>query len=302
MIRGAYRLAAEACAESVWRVPALERVFIGFGKWAWTRPGVGRFYRSAAHRLAERMRRSQSPFRTVTIHGQRLVFDVTEFTTHSLYFGGSMYEPDTTAYFAKVLGPGRAFVDIGANHGYFSVLAASLVGKSGRVVAFEPNPKIFRQLRTHVALNGFDDRVRLLPSALADAPGEARLFVSQDALNSGLSSLTPASEHLESGSLSEAHTVSVPVDTFDHWFSSSGLSRVDLMKIDVEGAEGLVLQGMSAALQTDAIRAIILETAWGGPAHLVLCEAGFEPQMLDSAGVLANVLYTKRGAGGQAPD
>jgi FkbM family methyltransferase len=292
VIRSAYRIAAAACAGLVWRVPALEQTFLRFGMWAWARPGVGRFYRSAAHRLAERMRDGRSPFRAVTVQGIPLLLDVTEFTAGPLYFGGSIYEPKTTAYFAEVLGPGRVFVDIGANHGYFSVLAAALVGEGGRVVAFEPNPRIFRQLRTHVGLNGFDDRVTLLPSALADAPGEARLFVSQDVGNSGLSSLTPASEHLASGSLSEAHTVSVPVDTFDRWFASSGLSRVDLMKIDVEGAEALVLQGMSAALRDDAIGAIICETAWDGPAHRALCEAGFAARMLDSAGLLSNVLYT----------
>ena len=296
MIRWTYRIAAGACAELVWRVPALERPFVGFGVWAWERPGIGRFYRSAADRLAERMRDARSPFRVVTVQGIPLLLDVTEFTAGPLYFGGSIYEPDTTAYFASVLGPGRVFVDIGANHGYFSVLAAALVGEGGRVVAFEPNPKIFRQLRTHIGLNGFGDRVTLLPSALADTPGEARLFLSQDVTNSGLSSLTPASEHLVSGDLSEARTVSVPVDTFDRWFASSGLSRVDLMKIDVEGAEGLVLRGMSAALRADAIGAIICETAWDGPAHRALCEAGFGARMLDSAGVLSNILYTKPGA------
>lgn len=298
MIRRTYRIAAAACAELVWRVPALEPTFIRLGMLAWERPGIGRFYRSAAYRLAQRMRDGRSPFRRVKVQGIPLLLDVTEFTAGPLYFGGSIYEPQTTAYFAGELRPGRVFVDIGANHGYFSVLAAALVGEGGRVVAFEPNPRIFRQLRTHVGLNDFDDRVTLLPSALADAPGEARLFVSQDVGNSGLSSLTPASEHLESGSLSEAHTVSVPVDTFDHWFASSGLSRVDLLKIDVEGAEALVLRGMSASLRADAIGAIICETAWDGPTHRALCGAGFSARTLDSAGVLSNILYTRSGPPG----
>lgn len=296
MIRWMYRTAAAACAELVWRVSFLEGPFVGIGAWAWPRPGLGRFYRSAAYRLAERMRDGRSPFRPVTVQGMPLLMDVTEFTAGPLYFGGSVYEPETTAYFASVLGPGRVFVDIGANHGYFSLLAAALVGESGRVVSFEPNPAIFHQLRTHVGLNRFDSRVTLLPSALSNAPGEARLFVSQDARNSGLSSLTPASEHLESGSLSDANTVVVPVDTFDRWFASSGLNHVDLMKIDVEGAEMFVLQGMADTLRSDVVSAIILETALDGPAHRVLCEAGFHARTLESAGVLSNILYTKPGA------
>lgn len=293
MIRRAYQLAAAACAAIVWGAPVLERPFVKLGTWVWPWPGVGRFYRSAAYRLAARMRQAGSPFRPVTIHGVRLLFDVTEFTTSPLYFGGPLYEPETSAYLARSLGPGQVFVDIGANHGYFSILAAALVGENGRVVAFEPNPRVFRQLQAHVALNHFDNRVTLVASALADAPGEAKLYVSQDDWNSGLSSLTPAASALEGGSLSESHTVVVCVDTFDKWLASSGLDRIDLMKIDVEGAEHKVLAGMSAALDGGVVGAIICETEWDGTFHRALGAAGFTARRLDAVGALANVLYTK---------
>ena len=293
MIRWVYRWAAAACAEIVRRVPVLERPFVTVGTFVWVWPGFGRFYRSAVYRLGDRLRRSGSPFRPVRIDGVRLVLDVTEFTTHPLYFGGSLYEPETTRYFIRSLGPGNVFVDIGANHGYFSMIAAALAGDTGRVVSFEPNPRVFRQLQMHVALNHFEDRVSLMPSALADAPGEAKLYVSQDEGNSGLSSLTPDAAALASGSLSEAHTVVVPVDTFDRWLASSRLSRVDLVKIDVEGVEARVLAGMSAALGAGVIRAIICETAWDGPFHRAVCDAGYTASRLDSASVVENILYTK---------
>jgi FkbM family methyltransferase len=299
MIRQAYRLAAAACAEAVWRMPVLERPFIGFGRLAWELPGAGRFYRSAAHRLGERMRRAGSPFRRIAIGNVSLVLDVTEFTTSSLYFGGAPYEPETAEYFAQTLGPGHVFVDIGANHGYFAMLAAALVGDAGRVIAFEPNPQVFRQLKMHVALNGFEPRVLLMPSALADAPGEAKLYVSQEETNSGLSSLAPGAEALAAGSLSEAHTVSVPLDTFDRWLAASAVDRVDLVKIDVEGAESRVLAGMSSALNAGKVDAIVCETEWDGPFHRAICGQGFSARRLDSIGALENVVYTSPTARGR---
>lgn len=293
MIRQTYRLAAEACAELVWRVPSLEKPFIGFGARAWETPGIGRFYRSAAYRLAERFRDARTPFRPVSIRSQQLVLDVTEFTAGPLYFGGSVYEPATTDFFIQQLRPGHVFVDIGANHGYFTMLAASLVGPSGQVFAFEPNPRVFEQLRTHVRLNRFEPRVSLQSCALADrAGGTARLYVSQVATNSGLSSLTPNAELLDTGGLSEDGTVDVPLETFDRWRAAAGVERVDLVKIDVEGAEALVIAGMAETLRAGLIQSLIIETTWDSAAHRLMCAAGYEARSLDEAGTLTNILYT----------
>jgi FkbM family methyltransferase len=293
MIRHAYRLAAAGCAALVWRVPVLERPFVAVGARAWATPGIGRFYRSTAARLADRMRHGGSRFRSVAVQQSRLVLDVTEFTAGPLYFGGAAYEPRTAECFCQRLGPGSTFVDIGANHGYFSMLAASLVGPSGRVTAFEPNPAVFEQLRTHVALNGFEQRVTAWPWALADRPESgACLYLSQVDSNSGLSSLTPSADTMRAGGLSDTRTIPVPVETFDRWFAASGLDRIDLVKIDVEGAEARVVAGMSEALASRRIRAIVCETAWDSAAHRVLLAAGYAARPLDTAGTLTNVLYT----------
>ena len=92
MIRRAYRAAASLCAELVMRTP-LERPFVGLGPAVWSRPFIGRFYRSTAVRLAERLRQRGSHIRQVNVEGVPLVFDVTEFTTSPLYFGGVPWEP-----------------------------------------------------------------------------------------------------------------------------------------------------------------------------------------------------------------
>lgn len=293
MMRRTYRLAADACAELLWRVPELQRRFVSCGPLAWHTPGIGRFYRSAAHRLADRLRGTPAAFRPVTIHDRRIILDVAEFTATSPYFGGPVYESETTDYFVRHLSEGQTFVDIGANHGYFTLLAASLVGPTGRVIAFEPNPNVFAQLQTHVQLNHFESRTTLHACALSDQRADAaRLYVSRDAINSGLSSLTPNAELLAAGGLSEEATVSVPVDTFDRWFSTAGASCIDLIKIDVEGAEARVVVGMSQSLRTGRIRTLIVETTWGSHAHELLVAAGYHARPLDQIGTLTNILYS----------
>lgn len=294
MMRRTYQLAAAVCAELVWRVPSLERPFVDWGGHAWGVPGVGRFYRSTAHRLAERLRAARAPYRTVTVGGHQLVLDVSEFTAGPLYFGGAVYEPLTTGCLVGRLAGGRTFVDVGANTGYFSLLAAKIVGASGRVIAFEPNPQVCRQLQAHVALNGVGGRVAVETCALGAAPSAAaRLYVSRAAGNSGLSSLTPDAHLLASGELSDETTVSVPVETFDRWMARARLARVDLVKIDVEGAESQVVAGMSASLEAGRIAALIVETTWGSPAHASLVAAGYVPERLDVLGPLTNVLYSR---------
>jgi FkbM family methyltransferase len=301
MMFGLYRAAAEGCAEVVARVPALEGPFVRLGAHVWSRPGIGRFYQSAAYRVAGRIRRAGARFRPLVVCGTPLLLDATEFTTLGLYFGGVVYEAATTAYVSRHLVPGAVFVDVGANHGYFSMLAAARVGAGGRVVAFEPNPAVFAQLAEHVRLNLFESRVTLVPMALSDASAEALPFyVSQALNNSGLSSLTPSAAILEGGDLSETHTIPVRVDTFDNWFVTSGLDRIDLVKIDVEGAEARVVAGMRTALASGAVEALICETVWGSPAHEALCEAGYEPRVLDPVGNLSNILYSRPGARGRA--
>jgi len=296
MIRQTYRLAADTCAELVWRLPSCERPFVAFGARVWGTRGVGRFYRSVAARLADRMREAGSPYRSVAVHHERLVLDVTEFTAGPLYFGGAAYEPRTAECMRMLLPPGATFVDIGANHGYFTMFAASLVGPEGRVFAFEPNPAVFAQLQTHVALNGFGSRVSTLPWALADRPHPSeRLYVSQLRSNTGLSSLTPNADTLSAGGLSEAATITVRVDAFDHWAATQDLRKVDLVKIDVEGAEARVIAGMGSSLDRGLIRAVVCETTWDSEAHTTLVRAGYSPTPLDLTGDLVNVLYTKDG-------
>ena len=293
LARATYQFTASACADLVSRVPALEPalVRVGFHVWNWRR--TGRFYRSVAGRYADRLRHSGSPFRRVVIGEVPLMVDVTEFTTSSLYFGNIPYEPKTTEYLRRRLRPGCVFADVGANHGYFTILAASLVGERGLVFAFEPNPPVYERLEAHVRLNHFDHRVVLVKEALWDSRGEETFFVSQWSTNNGISTLTPGASNLASGGLSPARTIQVRTETFDHWLAANGVERVDLVKIDAEGAEAHIVRGMSGTLQAGRIDAVVCETEWDSQAHRLLCGFGLLPHTLDSNGPLTNIAYAR---------
>jgi FkbM family methyltransferase len=291
--RATYQFTASACADLMSRVPALEPAFIRAGSHLWHWRATGHFYRSVAGRYAQRLRESGSPFRRVMIGDVPLLVDVSEFTTSPLYFGNVPYEPKTTEYLRRHLRSGDVFADIGANHGFFTILAAGLVGEGGLVFAFEPNPPVYERLGTHVRLNGFEHRVVLREQALWDSNGEAAFFVSQWRENNGISTLTPGASVVADGGLSPERTIRVRTETFDHWLGTNRIERVHLVKIDAEGSEAHVVRGMAGALQAGRIDAVVCETEWHGEAHRLLCGFGFIPQALDTIGPLTNIAYAR---------
>jgi len=145
-----------------------------------------------------------------------------------------VYEPETVDVFRAVLAPGMIVVDAGAHVGQYSVIASPLVGPTGAVHAFEPDPDTFRQLLVNVRLNRCDN-VACNEAALGREPGAARLHLA-DVSNVGGNSLRPTV--CTRGQHREVH-----VETLDGYAAARGLSRLDVLKADVEGAELLVLEG-----------------------------------------------------------
>jgi len=289
--RSVYRSAASGVAGTVAALPALESPLRSVGALVWDWPGAGRFYRSVAGRYADRLRGSGDRFRTVDIGDAHLTLDVTEFTTASLYFGHRPYEPLTTAFLQRHLRHSGVFADVGANHGYFSLYAAARVGDTGRVFAFEPNPAVFDQLVHHIALNRFERRVEARRQALSNRRDVAQLFVSGVGNNSGLSTLVPDPTRLSAGDVWHEGTVRVETDTFDRWLADSAVDRVDVVKIDVEGGEDLIVEGMSGALAARRIAAVVCETHAGSRAHQWLSATATQIEPLDVGGALTNFAY-----------
>jgi FkbM family methyltransferase len=278
-------------------LPWLERPLIRIGQTIHMLPWLGTVYRRGRETYLSKLKAQGPPLRRMVIGGKEVVFDISEFTAGEFYFLSKLYEPQTTELILGELGPGDVFVDIGANHGYFTVLAATRVGETGHVYAFEPNPAVLEQLRLHLAVNRLTSIVTVTATALAEVDDEtARFFISQCEGNSGLSTLTPDPKFIESGALSASQYVEVAQRRFDRWREENHLNRIDWVKIDVEGAEERVLQGMGETLQLMPPKGIICETLIDGPADRLLVSLGFEHCPLENygSGIWSNLLYRPR--------
>jgi len=169
----------------------------------------------------------------------------------SVFFSGC-YEAQESAFVRGWLCPGMSFVDTGANWGLFSLLAASLVGPSGRVISLEPDPRVFLKLKSNIERNQLK-QVEAFQVAAADREAEL-LLAGHDGVNqnSGMSRL------VESGGTSSL-TFSVRSQRLDSLLDETGLDTIDLLKMDVEGAEHMVLAGMENGLKRLRYRCILLE-------------------------------------------
>ena len=155
--------------------------------------------------------------------------------TRYMLFEGC-YQEDVIVTMRAVLHPGDTVFDVGAHHGLMSVVASSLVGAKGSVVAFEPNPEARRQIARHLALNDCEN-VRVEPIALSDANGHADFFVQTGDVtwNSSL-----VREFVDPA----RRTQPIRVETMrlDDFVLKHGVAPT-LVKIDVEGGEIAVLHG-----------------------------------------------------------
>ncbi|MCC6290277.1 MAG: FkbM family methyltransferase [Chitinophagaceae bacterium] len=161
------------------------------------------------------------------------------------------WETWLTQYLAKIIKPGDICLDIGANVGYFSVLMSALSGDTGRTIAVEPNPDIAKLLRLTSGLNGPGFEVSEL--ALADKEGKLRLRVPEDSF--GDASIINRVDRL----IKPKSSFKVRTTTLDIMLRELNLSKVDVIKMDVEGAEPFVFEGMKETIANNKDLQIIIE-------------------------------------------
>ncbi len=162
----------------------------------------------------------------------------TEHIQQQLFWYGS-YEKELGNLIRKVLKPGDVFLDIGANIGYFSLLAATKQ-TSSTVVSFEPVKNVFESLKENVQINDIKNIVTI-NAALGDTNEEKEIFISARE-NQGMSSFKQPENF--SGTKEKVKVLCV-----DDWFNSFALPKVDLVKIDTEGSELSALKGMRQVLE-----------------------------------------------------
>jgi FkbM family methyltransferase len=192
---------------------------------------------------------SDSGRERVPIYGAVMELDLSDFVQRNIFIGS--YEVEETNWVKGVLRPGMTFVDVGANVGYYSALAARFVGTSGRVIAFEPNPSSYRQLKSWIEASSLP-QVQCFQIAMSAAPGDLILYT------------PPESEHNNTANVccpwaSDWSSTTVSANTLDSFLESSGIEQIDLLKIDVDGYEPYVLQGAEKSILSGKIRAIFAE-------------------------------------------
>lgn len=145
---------------------------------------------------------------------------------------------------------GSTVLDVGAHVGYAALRFGDWVGPTGRVVCFEPVPAHLVQLSRNLDVNGYESRTTVVPMAVCDEAGD-RPFFDAGASNTGMSSLEGGSDRAPSR---RVRTVSI-----DGWLAHAGVAEIALTKIDVEGAEALVVRGMAESLTAGRHRAVLVE-------------------------------------------
>ena len=168
------------------------------------------------------------------------------------------YDVPFTNFIQKHIKPGDVAFDVGANIGLFTILLGYQVWERGQVIAYEANPRVLPILRDNVSMNWFFDRVEVVPKAAAAEVGKLPFLVPSRFDSCG--SLMPV-EHLLSTEdrLSEIERVEVDTEPLD--VHAGRFERIDLIKVDVEGAEERVFAGMEGLLDSGVVRRVSFKVA-----------------------------------------
>ena len=209
------------------------------------------------------MSRQEFSFTLTSPHGQKkltYLLDPAQMSQRIMlsdFAAGRLYESETSNFIGSILQPGDTFIDIGAHVGYFSMLAAALVGPTGTVFSFEPEPRNFAHLVEHIDVNDATN-VRPMHMAVGAKPAVAEFFVNAD--NDGGHALWEVGRHpFNERTRAEPVSRKVYVTSLDSMFGDRDMSRLRAIKIDAEGAEFAILVGARDLLRRHPIPFVIAE-------------------------------------------
>jgi FkbM family methyltransferase len=210
---------------------------------------------------------------TRTRGGIRMILDTRDIILTPLLLLEGEWERETGELIERTLQPGMTFVDVGANMGYFSCLAgARILGGGGKLWAFEADPVTFGYLTDNINLNWFFAGVTLVQGAVHSRSGELTLHVREKYKGNTSIADVPVAELDQIGDRS----VPVPVRaiSLDDYFGGD-TPRIDLIKIDVEGGEPFVLEGMRGLLARQPGMQVLIEWSPGQ-----IWKTGVNPQQV----------------------
>ena len=170
--------------------------------------------------------------RTAKVFGHRMSLDLADVGQRGVYLGS--YEFNETRWVRSILHAGDTAIDVGANCGYYTALFSRIVGPSGQVLALEPNPRLADRLEHFAASNGLS-HVEIIRAGASDSHSCITLYI------------PPAEDHNESATMAKMPSwapVDVPIVRLDKICGDRNVTRVKLLKLDIEGHEHRALSGM----------------------------------------------------------
>lgn len=198
------------------------------------------------------------------------------------------WETQYTEAFKSLLRPGARVVDVGANLGWYTLVAAPIVGPEGRVYAVEPNPGLARLVHWSLNTNGFAGFTKVFEVAVGDAPDVMDLLLRTDMPGGGC--IRPTAHAVRDEPAPALRVAAVTLDTL----LAEEPAPIDVIKMDIEGCEGLAVRGMRATLDRSPGLRMLIE--WGPqqddtPAPrsemaATLEGRGYVPHRVDAAGGL----------------
>jgi FkbM family methyltransferase len=184
----------------------------------------------------------------IDVQGSKMYVDSRDIGVAPFLLEWGFYEKYETALFKRLVKKGMAVVDVGANVGYYTLLAAHLVGDEGKVFAFEPDPYNFDLLCKNIELNGFRNVIPVR-KAVSSKSGKRKFFLDKN--NLGGHSLSEA--NVRTGA-----SITVEATSLDDYFKNTDY-KVDVIKMDVQGLEMEVLEGMTNMINRNDNLKIITE-------------------------------------------
>jgi FkbM family methyltransferase len=178
-------------------------------------------------------------------------------TPHLISIG--MNEPHNTRALLSLVKAGDVVVDIGANVGYFSVLAGWKANPDGQIWAFEPNPNVYGILSDNLFINGYKGMMKLCRKALSDRSGKTnmRIFPGYEATSSIREMSDEFVRHTADETGRESHLIEVETVTLDEVMAD--VPEIHFMKIDAEGHEPAIMRGAEAILRRSNNIKILME-------------------------------------------
>lgn len=181
--------------------------------------------------------------------GFRLNCDLQDPEQEKIYFYGHYHERYEARLIREALSPGEFFWDIGANIGYFTLVAATALQNTGGIVAFEPGKTAFQRLQENISLNTFTN-ITAVNLAVSNCAGEARLYLDTNIADTGANLYQGGNDRTQF-----EYIQTIPLDAF---LAREHLLPPQFIKVDVEGAELAVLQG-AANILTEFSPLLLLE-------------------------------------------